>query len=140
MPRKTTKKAPSKKTTSLLGRPRSFKWYASAAFALVVVSMMWDLHGLRYFARKSQPAVMAAQWMASKGCRVLLQDVNDAALAKGMERIRKLFKDGVKRGHFRGHEAAAALDRIKGGFDAEWEVATDAPKGGMLGSLFGKRR
>jgi hypothetical protein len=35
------------------------------AVALVVVSMMWDLHGLRYFARKSQPAVMAAQWMAS---------------------------------------------------------------------------
>ena len=35
------------------------------AVALVAVSMLWDLHGLRYFARKSQPAVMAAQWMAS---------------------------------------------------------------------------
>jgi hypothetical protein len=33
--------------------------------ALVAVSMLWDLYGLRYFARKSQPAVMAAQWMAS---------------------------------------------------------------------------
>jgi hypothetical protein len=35
------------------------------AIALVAVSMVWDLYGLRYFARKSQPAVMAAQWMAS---------------------------------------------------------------------------
>jgi hypothetical protein len=35
------------------------------AVALVAVSMLWDLHGLRYFARKSQPTVMAAQWMAS---------------------------------------------------------------------------
>jgi hypothetical protein len=35
------------------------------AIALVAVSMLWNLYGLRYFARKSQPAVMAAQWMAS---------------------------------------------------------------------------
>ncbi len=35
------------------------------AVALVAVSMLWDLYGLRSFARKSQPAVMAAQWMAS---------------------------------------------------------------------------
>jgi hypothetical protein len=35
------------------------------AVALAVISMIWDLHGLRYFARKSQPAVMAAQWMAA---------------------------------------------------------------------------
>jgi hypothetical protein len=35
------------------------------AIALLAVSMLWDLYGLRYFARKSQPAVMAAQWMAA---------------------------------------------------------------------------
>jgi len=35
------------------------------AMALVAVAALWDLYGLRYFARKSQPAVMAAQWMAS---------------------------------------------------------------------------
>src|SRR3954453_7058613 len=35
------------------------------AIALVAISMLWDLHGLRYLARKSQPAVMAAQWIAS---------------------------------------------------------------------------
>jgi hypothetical protein len=35
------------------------------AVALVAVSVAWHLYGLHYFARKSQPAVMAAQWMAS---------------------------------------------------------------------------
>ncbi|HEX3067932.1 MAG TPA: hypothetical protein VHX14_05110 [Thermoanaerobaculia bacterium] len=35
------------------------------AIALVAISLIWDLHGLRYFARKSQPAVMAAHWIAS---------------------------------------------------------------------------
>jgi hypothetical protein len=33
--------------------------------ALVAISIVWDLHGLRYLARKSQPSVMAAQWIAS---------------------------------------------------------------------------
>jgi hypothetical protein len=36
-----------------------------AAIALAVISIAWDLHGLRYLARKSQPSVMAAQWIAS---------------------------------------------------------------------------
>src|SRR5206468_6635501 len=35
------------------------------AMTLVVISIVWDLHGLRYLARKSQPSVMAAQWIAS---------------------------------------------------------------------------
>jgi len=30
------------------------------AVSLLVISLIWDLHGLRYFARKSMPAVMAA--------------------------------------------------------------------------------
>jgi hypothetical protein len=42
------------------GRPRS-----QAAVALVAISAVWNLYGLRYLARKSQPSVMAAQWMAS---------------------------------------------------------------------------
>jgi len=41
-------------------RPRS-----RVAVALVVISIVWDLHGLRYLERKSQPSVMAAQWIAS---------------------------------------------------------------------------
>jgi hypothetical protein len=36
-----------------------------AAVALVAASLVWDLYGMRYFARKSQPAVEAAQWLAS---------------------------------------------------------------------------
>jgi hypothetical protein len=35
------------------------------AVALVAISIVWDLHGLRYLARKSQPSVMAARWIAS---------------------------------------------------------------------------
>jgi phosphatidylinositol glycan class B len=35
------------------------------AIALVAASLVWDLYGMRYFARKSQPAVEAAQWLAS---------------------------------------------------------------------------
>ena len=38
---------------------------SQVACALVAISILWDLHGLRYLARKSQPSVMAAQWMAS---------------------------------------------------------------------------
>ncbi|MGA8810205.1 MAG: hypothetical protein WB973_20230, partial [Thermoanaerobaculia bacterium] len=35
------------------------------AIVLVAISIVWDLHGLRYLARKSQPSVMAARWIAS---------------------------------------------------------------------------
>jgi hypothetical protein len=41
-------------------RPRS-----QVAVALVAISIVWNMHGLRYLARKSQPSVMAAQWIAS---------------------------------------------------------------------------
>jgi hypothetical protein len=35
------------------------------AIALVAISVVWNLHGLRYLARKSQPSVMAARWIAA---------------------------------------------------------------------------
>jgi hypothetical protein len=35
------------------------------AVALAAISVVWDLHGLRYLARKSQPSVMAARWIAA---------------------------------------------------------------------------
>jgi hypothetical protein len=41
------------------------------AIVLVAVSLVWHVTGLRYFARKSQPAVMAAQWLASQGVKRL---------------------------------------------------------------------
>jgi hypothetical protein len=40
---------------------RSRKW----AMSLLVISLIWDLHGLRYFARKSMPAVDAARVLAA---------------------------------------------------------------------------
>jgi hypothetical protein len=35
------------------------------AISLVAISLVWSLYGMRYFARKSQPAVEAAQWLAA---------------------------------------------------------------------------
>jgi hypothetical protein len=35
------------------------------AVALVAISILWNLYGVHYLARKSQPSVMAAQWIAS---------------------------------------------------------------------------
>lgn len=40
---------------------RSRKW----AISLLVISLMWNLHGLRYFARKTMPNVDAARVLAS---------------------------------------------------------------------------
>lgn len=37
----------------------------AAAVALLGISLLWDLHGLRYLAHKSMPAVMAARVMAA---------------------------------------------------------------------------
>jgi hypothetical protein len=38
----------------------------AVALALVGVSLVWNLTGLRFFARKTQPAVMAARWLATQ--------------------------------------------------------------------------
>jgi hypothetical protein len=46
---------------SLLWRERR-----AVAIALVAVSVVWNLTGLRFFARKTQPAVMAARWLATQ--------------------------------------------------------------------------
>jgi len=40
---------------------RSRKW----AVSLLVIALLWDLHGIRYFRRKSMPAVDAARVLAS---------------------------------------------------------------------------
>lgn len=50
-----------------------------------------------------------AQWLASRGVRVILRDVNPDAIAVGMERIRKLFGN---RRVFSDHDAREALDHI----------------------------
>ncbi len=48
-----------------IGFATMYRSHRRIAIALVAISLIWDLHGLRYFTRKSQPAVMAAQWIAS---------------------------------------------------------------------------
>ena len=50
-----------------------------------------------------------AQWLSSRGVRVILRDVNPQAVAAGLERIRKLFGD---RRVFTEKEARDGFDRI----------------------------
>jgi 3-hydroxyacyl-CoA dehydrogenase / enoyl-CoA hydratase / 3-hydroxybutyryl-CoA epimerase len=50
-----------------------------------------------------------AQWLASRGIRVLLRDVDPARMAAGLERIRRLFSD---RRVFSEKEARDGMDRI----------------------------
>jgi 3-hydroxyacyl-CoA dehydrogenase / enoyl-CoA hydratase / 3-hydroxybutyryl-CoA epimerase len=50
-----------------------------------------------------------AQWLASRGVRVILRDINPQAVAAGLERIRKLFSD---RRVFPDKEARDGFDRI----------------------------
>ena len=50
-----------------------------------------------------------AQWLSSRGVRVILRDVNPQAIAAGLERIRKLFGD---RRVFTDKEARDGFDRI----------------------------
>jgi 3-hydroxyacyl-CoA dehydrogenase/enoyl-CoA hydratase/3-hydroxybutyryl-CoA epimerase len=50
-----------------------------------------------------------AQWLSSRGVRVILRDVNPQAIAAGLERIRKLFGD---RRVFSDKEARDGFDRV----------------------------
>jgi 3-hydroxyacyl-CoA dehydrogenase/enoyl-CoA hydratase/3-hydroxybutyryl-CoA epimerase len=53
-----------------------------------------------------------AQWLSARGIRVLLKDVGPLPLAKGMQSIDKLNREGVRRYVFSGTEARNANDRI----------------------------
>lgn len=53
-----------------------------------------------------------AQWLSSRGIRVLLKDVGPAPLGKGMQAIAKIYRDAVKRHRFSETEARNAYDRI----------------------------
>ena len=48
-----------------IGFASMYRSHRRIAIALVATSLIWDLHGMRYFARKSQPAVEASQWLAA---------------------------------------------------------------------------
>ncbi len=53
-----------------------------------------------------------AQWLGTRGLRVVLRDVDAARVAAGMAGIAKLFSDGVRARALTEHEARTALDRI----------------------------
>jgi 3-hydroxyacyl-CoA dehydrogenase/enoyl-CoA hydratase/3-hydroxybutyryl-CoA epimerase len=53
-----------------------------------------------------------AQWLSSRGIRVLLKDVGPAPLGKGMQAIAKTYREAVKRHLFSETEARNAYDRI----------------------------
>jgi 3-hydroxybutyryl-CoA dehydrogenase len=54
-----------------------------------------------------------AQVMAAGGRQVLMVDIDDAALAKGVERIRKIGERRVSRGRMTEEEAAAIMGRVE---------------------------
>ena len=53
-----------------------------------------------------------AQWLSSRGIRVLLKDIGPAPLGKGMQSIAKIFEKAVKRHLFSETDARNAFDRI----------------------------
>lgn len=53
-----------------------------------------------------------AQWAAARGHRVILADIDDAVMGKGIQSIAGLFAAGVKRHTFDKAEARRAMDRI----------------------------
>jgi hypothetical protein len=48
-----------------IGFASMYRRHRRVAISLVAISLVWGLYGMRYFARKSQPAVEAAQWLAA---------------------------------------------------------------------------
>lgn len=53
-----------------------------------------------------------AHWFASRGHAVMLQDIDDAALARGMQAIEKLVADAVKKHVISRNDGQHTLDRI----------------------------
>ncbi|MGB8166275.1 MAG: 3-hydroxyacyl-CoA dehydrogenase NAD-binding domain-containing protein [Chthoniobacteraceae bacterium] len=53
-----------------------------------------------------------AQWVSSRGLRVILRDIHPVRVAAGMETIRTVFADGVKKRVFTKVEARSGLDRV----------------------------
>ncbi|WP_414659941.1 3-hydroxyacyl-CoA dehydrogenase family protein [Horticoccus sp. 23ND18S-11] len=53
-----------------------------------------------------------AQWLAARGCDVVLRDVQPAALERGVAVMQGLFAEAVRRGKLSGPEAEAGLRRI----------------------------
>lgn len=74
-----------------------------------------------------------AQWLAARGCHVLLKDISPQSLARGMVNVDRRFEEAVRRRLLTRVEARAARDRIwpaagatpLGGYDLVIEAATE---------------
>lgn len=64
-----------------------------------------------------------AHWAASKGCEVVLRDVDPAAVERGMAVMRGLFDEAVKRGKIAAGEANSGLQRVR--TTTGWEEFAD---------------
>ena len=53
-----------------------------------------------------------AQWLSSRGIRVILKDIGPAPLGKGMQSIAKIYAEAVKRHLFSKTDARNAFDRV----------------------------
>lgn len=53
-----------------------------------------------------------AQWLSSRGIRIILKDVGPGPLGNGMQAIAKLYSDAVKRHLYSEPDARSAFDRI----------------------------
>jgi 3-hydroxyacyl-CoA dehydrogenase / enoyl-CoA hydratase / 3-hydroxybutyryl-CoA epimerase len=53
-----------------------------------------------------------AQWLAARGLRVVLRDVNPEALGRGMQTVAKLFRDAVSRRLLNEAEGRSGYDRV----------------------------
>ena len=66
-----------------------------------------------------------AQWMSARGRSVILKDINEEQVSKGLATIAKIFKSAVKRHLFSKTEARQALDRIYPSVSNEGFMRTD---------------
>jgi 3-hydroxyacyl-CoA dehydrogenase len=53
-----------------------------------------------------------AQWLSSRGVRVILKDVGPEPLGKAMQSVAKTYRDAVKRHLFSETDARNAFDRV----------------------------
>jgi 3-hydroxyacyl-CoA dehydrogenase len=53
-----------------------------------------------------------AHWLAAHGCEVVLRDVNDELVERGLSVVRRLFDEAVERGKLSAGEANSALHRV----------------------------
>ncbi len=75
--------------------------------------------------KKCIPMTAAGLWVAEAGCRVMLVDVEERLVHKGMETVRKNHERAIAKGKLTREKADTIISRISGGVDLK-SVAKDA--------------